>query len=261
MRSYPETRPVLSRLEGDILQVQNGRDRIRYGSGGEVVEHVKLDLSRLRRWGSLYIQSCPFDAYFLQDDIVVCHSPQPRSLPDAWSRYHTIMRTTWDLERLDTLGVFLDESFLREPTYDFVVRSPLAPRGIFRVGGGSVPRLLHARNDRYRIEVWDILTSRLAMVVERQVPGRERTDAEAEALVNTGDVGFYRSQVSFEVNPDDAHWAAIDSVSIAAALFLDELGYMWVRRGPSALDGEHARVREITGPDGMRWTVPAHSGL
>ena len=261
MRSYPETRPVLSRLEGDILQVQNGRDRIRYGSGGEVVEHVKLDLSRLRRWGSLYIQSCPFDAYFLQDDIVVCHSPQPRSLPDAWSRYHTIMRTTWDLERLDTLGVFLDESLLREPTYDFVVRSPLAPRGIFRVGGGSVPRLLHARNDRYRIEVWDILTSRLAMVVERQVPRRERTDAEAEALVNTGDVGFYRSQVSFEVNPDDAHWAAIDSVSIAAALFLDELGYMWVRRGPSALDGEHARVREITGPDGMRWTVPAHSGL
>lgn len=262
MRGYPDTSPVLLKLENDVVQVQNGRDRIRYSSAGEVIEHVKLDFARFRRWGHIYIQYCPFDAYFLQDDIVVCHGPQPEPPPDSWTSQHTIMRTTWDLERLDTLGVFLEESFFREPTHDlFVLRTPLAARGIYRVGGGAEPRLLYARNDNYRIEVWDIATSHLAMVVERQVPRRARTDAETEALVNTGDVSFWRNFASFEVNPDDAHWAAIDSVSIAEALFLDELGYMWVQRGPTALDGEHARTRQVTGPDDMQWTVPAHSGL
>ena len=259
MRSYSDTRPVLSKLEGDIVQVQNGRDRIRYSSGGELIEHARLDLARLRRWGPLYIQYCPFEAYFPQDEIVVCHNPQPEPPPASWTRYQTIMRTTWDLDALDTLGVFLEESLFRAPTHGFVLRSPLAARGLFRVGGGPEPRLLYARNDNYRIEVWDIAASRLATVVERQVPRRARTDAEADAMVNTGDGGFYRD--FFEANPGDAHWAAIDSVSIAEALFLDELGYMWVRRGPSPLDGDDARVREVTGPDDMKWTVPAHSGL
>lgn len=259
MRSYPDARPVLSKLAGDIVQVQDGRDRIRYSSGGELIEHARLDLARLRRWGPFHIQYCPFEAYFLQEDIVVCHSPQPDPLPASWTSYQTIMRTAWDLDALDTLGVFLEESLFRAPTHGFVLRSPLAARGLFRVGGGPEPRLLYARNDNYRIEVWDIAASRLATVVERQVPRRARTDAEADAMVNTGDGGFYRD--FFEANPDDAHWAALDSVSIAEALFLDELGYMWVRRGPTELDGEYARVREVTGPDDMRWTVPAHSGL
>ena len=192
---------------------------------------------------------------------MVCHSPQPEPPPDSWTRQHTIMRTTWDLEGLDTLGVFLERSFFRERTRGLVLRSPLAAQGIFQIGGGREPKLRYARNDAYRIEVWDIPAGRPSMVVERHVPRRARTDEEAEFLVQTGDAGFVRNFVSFEVNPDDAHWAAIDSVSIAEGLFLDELGYMWVRRGPSPLDGEHARVREFTGPDDKEWVIPAPSGL
>ena len=262
MRSYPDTRPVLSRLDGDVVQLQNGLDRIRYSSGGEVIEHVKLDYGRFRRWGRIFIQYCPFDAYFLQDDIVFCHRPQPESPPDSWTIHHTIMRTTWGLDAVDTLGGdFLEESYFRQSRFPIAIRSPLAARGIFGIGGAPQPRLLYARNDEYRIEVWDILAGSLAMVVERQVPRRARTDEEADFLVQSGDVHYARDYVDIAESVDKAHSQAIDSVSLAEALFLDELGYMWVRRGPSGLDGEHARVREITGPDGRQWTVPAPSGL
>ncbi len=261
MRSYPDTRPVLSRLDGDVLQLQNGLDRIRYSSAGEVVEHARLDYSRFRRWGRIFVQYCPFDAYFLNDDIVVCHSPRPEPFPDSWTRQQTIMRTTWDLERLDTLGVFHELILVADRKVGVALRSALGPRGIYGVGGGREPKLLYARNDDYRIEVWDIMTGRNSMVVERQVPRRARTDEETDFLVRTGDWAGLRASVGSDIGPDDPIWEPIDSVSIAEALFLDEFGYMWVRRGPTELDGEYARVREVTGPDDMRWTVPAHSGL
>ena len=163
--------------------------------------------------------------------------------------------------RTTSWSVFLEESYFL-PRGSFVaLRSPLAARGIFGTGGGPEPRLLYARNDEYRIEVWDILAGGLAMVVERQVPRRARTDEEADFLVQSGDIHFVRNYVDIDESLDKAHSQAIDSVSTAQALFLDELGYMWVRRGPSSLDGEHARVREVTGPDGTHWTIPASSGL
>ena len=156
-----------------------------------MIEHVRLDYGRFRRWGRIFIQYCPFDAYFLQDDIVVCHRPQPESPPDSWTIHHTIMRTTWDLDALDTLaGVFLEESYFRLSGVPIAMRSPLAARGIFGIGGGPEPRFVYARNDEYRIEVWDILAGDLAMVVERRVPRRARTDEEADFLVRSGDLYF-----------------------------------------------------------------------
>ena len=269
MRSYPDTRPVLTRLGGDIIQVQNGLDRIRYSSGGEVIEHVKLDYGRFRRWGRIFIQYCPFEVYFVRNEILVCHGMlfEP-PYPDSWDGRHTIMRTTWDLGVLDTLGVFLEASFFRAGPAWVGVRSPLAAQGMFRVATNPEPKLLYARNDSYRIEVWDIPAGNLAMVVERRVPRRARTDEEADYLVRSGDLGMVRLidiemgiAIDFEAELDKAHSAAIDSVSIAEALFLDELGYMWVRRGPSPLDGDHSGMREVTGPDDSQWTIPAHSGL
>ena len=269
MRSYPDTRPVLTKLDGDILQVQNGQDRVRYTPAGDVHEHRKVDYARFRRWGRIFLQYCPFDAYFVQDQIVVCHGMllEP-PYPDSWDGRHTIMRTTWDLDRLDTLGVFLKASFFRAGPAWVGIRSPLAAQGMFRVATTPEPKLLYARNDAYRIEVWDIPAGNLAMVVERRVPRRARTDEEADYLVRSGDLGVVRLigiemgfAIDFEAELDKAHSAAIDSVSIAEALFLDELGYIWVRRGPSALDGEHAGMREVTGPDDTRWTIPALSGL
>lgn len=261
MRSYPDTRPVLSRLDDDILQAQNGLERIRYGSGGDVLEHGRLDYARFLRWGRIFIQYCPFDAYFVRDQIVVCHSPRPDPVPDSWTREHTIMRTTWDLDGLDTLGVFLERNLWAERRVGLAVRSPLGPQGVFHVSGGPEPKLLYARNDAYRIQFWDLKAGSLSMVVERQVPRRARTDEEADFLVRTGDLWSMRNYVDMAASLDRARSTAIDSVSIAEGLLLDELGFTWVRRGPSPLDGDHARQREVTGSDDMHWTISAPSGL
>jgi hypothetical protein len=172
------------------------------------------------------------------------------------------MRTNWDLDGIDTLGVFLSWHYWLERSSGGVAfRSPLGPQGVFHLGGGRVPKLLYTRNDAYRIEVWDIVTGSLSMVVERQVPRRSRTDEEVAYLAQTGDVGLMRDYIAIDVNSDDPNWAAIDSVSIAEGLFLDALGFIWVRRGPSPLDGEHARLGEFTGTDGVQRTTPASSGL
>ena len=268
-RPYPDTHAVLTKLPGDTLQLQNGQDRVRFGPAGELLEHRKVDYARFSRWGQIFLQYCPFEVYFVRDEIVVCHGMQfEPPYPDAWAGRHTIMRTTWDLDRLDTLGVFLDASFFRAGPAWIGVRSPLAAQGMFRVVTSPEPRLLYARNDAYRIEVWDIPAGNLAMVVERRVPRRARSRGEADHLVQNGDLGSVRlianeldMAIDLEAEADKAHAAAIDSVSIAEALFLDELGYIWVRRGPSPLDGEHARVQEVTGHDDTRWTIHAPSGL
>lgn len=262
MRNYPDTRPVLTKLAGDTLQVQNGLDRIRYGSSGEVLEHQKVNFARLRELGDYALYYCPFDTYFLHDEIVVCHTEDPSPPPDSWTSRPTVMRTDWDLDAVDTLGVFLAWHYwLERSSGGIAFRSPLGPQGLFHIGGGRAPKLLHARNDAYRIEVWDLVTGSLAMVVERQVPRRSRTDEEVEYLAQTGDIGLMRDYIDIDVNPENPHWAAIDSVSIAESLFLDELGFIWVRRGPSPLDGEYARLREVTGPDEMQHSIPAPSGL
>ena len=268
-RPYPDTRAVLTKLPGDTLQLQNGQDRVRFGPSGELLEHRKVDYARFRRWGRIFLQYCPFEVYFVRDEIVVCHGMQfEPPFPDSWAGRHTIMRTTWDLDRLDTLGVFLEASFFRAGPPGVAVRSPLAAQGTFRVATSPEPRLLYARNNAYRIEVWDIPAGTLAMVVERRVPRHVRSPEEADHLLQSGDLGTVRLMaiemniaIDLEAEADKAHSAAIDSVSIAEALFLDELGYMWVRRGPSPLDGEHVRVREVTGPDDTRRTIPAPSGL
>ena len=260
-RPYPDTRAVLTKLPGDILQLQNGQDRIRFGPTGEMVEHRKVDYGRFRRWGRLFLQSCPFETYFAGDEIVVCHSPFLDPPPDSWTRRPTIMLTTWDLDRLDTLGLFLERSFFAEWSVGRVIRSPLAAEGIFWVATLPEPKLLYARNDAYRIEAWDLLAGNLAMVVERRMPRRARTNEEADYLARSGDLRSIANYVDIEASLDKVHSAATDSVSLAEALFLDELGYMWVRRGPSPLDGDQARVLEVAGADDTRWTIPAPSGL
>ena len=252
-RPYPDTRAVLTKLPGDTLQLQNGQDRVRFGPAGELIEHRKVDYARFRRWGQIFLQYCPFEVYFAWDEIVVCHGMQfEPPYPDSWAGRHTIMRTSWDLDRLDTLGVFLEASFFRTGADYVAVRSHLAAQGMFRVAANPEPKLLYARNDAYRIEVWDLMSGDLAMVVERRIPRRARSREEADYLVRSGDLDMVRQiatemefAIDFEAEVAKAHSAAIDSVSLAEALFLDELGYMWVRRGPSPLDGEHAGVREV----------------
>ena len=266
-RPYPDTRAVLTKLPGDTLQLQNGQDRIRFDSGGELIEQRRVDYARFRRWGRIFLQYCPFDAYFLHDQIVFCQdawdSP-PGS--DGQTREETIMRTDWSLDRLDTLGTFFQavgasmEMEFQGRRQSFRLHSPLGPRGQFRVGGHDRPLLLYARNDSYRIEVWDIVTGALSMVVKRRAPRRARTGEEATFELQGG-VWLLPGNERTELDPADDRWAALDSVSINEDFHLDELGYLWVRRGPSPSEGDEGMLREFTAPDGMQWETRVSSGL
>lgn len=260
-RPYPDTRGVLTKLPGDTLQLQNGQDRVRYSASGEVLEHRKVDYARFRRWGRIFLQYCPFEPYFLRDQIVVCHSQMPDPMPDVFTREQTIMRTTWDLERLDTLGAFFETAWARdESQWRTPTRSPLGPKGIFRVGGLPRPTFLYARNEAYRIEVWDIATATLSMVVERQAPRRTLTDDEATLRVRWG-IPMMRGADRSWLDPDDDRWSAVDSLSVAEGFLLDELGYLWVRRGPSPAEDDEVMLREVTTPDGEMWEIRVASGL
>lgn len=281
-RPYGDTRAVLTRLPGDTLQLQNGQARVRFSADGDLLEHVKVNYGRFRRWGQIFLQYCPFDAYFLQDAIVFCDTALlSASGSDSPTREQTIMRTDWSLDRLDTLGTFfravrasveMDYSALfAGPEYDLVreqfggrrtrrVTSPLGPRGILRVGVRDRPWLLSARNDRYRIEVWDILTGALSMVVERRAPRRARTEEEATRVLQWG-VVMLPGNDRADLDPSDDRWAALDSVSIAEDFLLDDLGFLWVRRSPSPSEGDEGLTSEFTDYTGEQWTIPRPSGL
>lgn len=281
-RPYPDTRPVLTRLRGDTLQLQNGQDRIRFNSVGELIEQRKVDYARFRRWGQIFLQYCPFAAYFLHDAIVFCEDARESpSGTDSWTSEQTIMRTDWSLDRLDTLGTFFEaagasvemdfSAVLADPKYDLVrehfgvrrnmsVASRFGPKGSFRVGGHDRPRFLYARNDRYRIEVWDIATGKLSMVVERRTPRRAWTEEETAYENQRGlfvPIGTEQPRVDWS----DDRWSPLDSVSIAEDFLLDDLGFLWVRRGPSPAEGDEGMLREFTAPDGVEWAIPSSSGL
>ncbi len=266
-RPYPDTRAVLAKLPGDTLQLQNGQDRIRFGSGGELIEQRKVNYTRFRRWGQIFLQYCPFDAYFLHDAIVFCADAR-QSPPgsDGWTSEQTIMRTDWSLDRLDTLGTFFEKVGASVEMEWFGERrkvrvsSRLGPKGSFRVGGHDRPRFLYARNDRYRIEVWDIRNGTLSMVVERRAPRRARTEEEI-AFENQRGLFVPTGTDQPQLDWSDDRWSALDSVSIAEDFHLDELGYLWVRRGPSPSEGDEGMPREYTTPDGEVWETRGSSGL
>lgn len=282
-RPYDDTRAVLTRLLGDTLQLQNGQARVRFSPGGDLLEHVKVDYTRFRRWGRIFLQYCPFDAYFLQDAIVFCATAWlEASGSDSPTREQTVMRTDWSLDRLDTLGTFfravrasleMDYSVvLAGPEYNDLMRerfggrrthrvsSPLGPKGILRVGVRDRPRLLYARNDRYRIEVWDILTGTLSMVVERRAPRRARTQEETTYALQWG-VFMLPGNDRTDLDPADDRWQALDSLSIAEDFLLDDLGFLWVRRGPSTSEGDEGVTSEFTDYTGREWVFPGPSGL
>ena len=266
-RPYDDTRAVLTRLPGDTLQLQNGQARVRFRSNGDLVEHVKVDYARFRRWGRIFLQYCPFSAYFLQDAIVFCEDPWLEAYgSDSPARGLTIMRTDWSLDRLDTLGTFFQTATASVEMEWFGERqnrripSPLGPKGNFRVGVRDRAWLLYARTDRYRIEKWDIPTGALSMVVERRAPRRARTDEEAAYTLQRG-VFMPFGDDRTELDPSDDRWSALDSLSIAGDFLLDDLGFLWVRRGPSPSEGDEGLTSELTDFTGRQWTIPRPSGL
>ena len=252
MRARQDHRAHLRRLAGDTLQVANGLDRIRFGPGGELIAHDRVDFARLQELGRYYVGSCPFGGgAFFGREIVVCHGN--RISPEAGHRWGTsqvtVMRIPWTLDRVDTIGTFFRADLWEAgislpslPSFREQMRSPLGPEGMLRAGGGGRPRLLYARNDSYRIEVRNLLDGTLSMVVERRTPRRARTEAEVFVAVRWG---MFPEPFRSEMSLTDDRWSVADSLSIAEDFFLDDAGFLWVRRSPAGDDR------------GIRWDVPA----
>ena len=251
MRTQQDQWPLLQRLAGDTLEVDNGWQRIRFGPGGEFLDHRRLDFARLRRLGSLNVGRCPEGRSYFKELIVICEvSSRSQQSGSRWESSHTmVMQIPWTLDRVDTVGTFFRhekwETSLPPPYPSGLAYSPpapLGPKGRLWLGGRQQPRLLYARNDAYRIEVWDLLDATLSMVVERRTPRKARTEAEVFVAVQSG---LLFSEHRSEANLNDRRWPVVDSLSIAESFFLDDQGFLWVRRLPADDD------------EGRRWEVPA----
>ena len=229
MGTQQDQRPRLQRQAGDTLEVDNGWQRIRFGPGGELLDHRRVDFARLRELGSYYVGRCPEGRSYFKELIVICQrgdrSPQPGR---RWeSRHTTVMQIPWTLDRVDTVGTFFrNEKWETSvplplpPPFDertSLLVAPLGPEGRLWIGGRQKPKLLYARNDAYRIEVWDLLDATLSMVVERRTPRRARTEAEVFVAVWRGLFQLRepdRSELSLTTHPGPV----VDSLSIAERL-------------------------------------------
>lgn len=255
MRTQQDQRPLLQRHVGDTIEVDVGWERIRFGSGGELVDHRRLDFARLHReLGRYYVGSCPPEgrSYF-EELIVICDvSEGPPQPGRRWETHHmTVIRIPWTLDRVDTVG-----TFFRNERWEATVPlrfsagrpslwpAPLGPRGRLWIGGRQHPRLLYARNDAYRIEIWDLQDATLSMVVERRTPRRARTEAEVFVAVWQGLFQLRKPDRS-ELSLTNGRQPVVDSLSIAESFFLYDQGFLWVRRLPVGDD------------QGRRWEVPA----
>ena len=99
----------------------------------------------------------------------------------------------------------------------------LGLNGRLWIGGRQQPRLLYARNDAYRIEVWDLLDATLSMVVERRTPRKARTEADIFVAVWQG-LLMRREPDRSELSLTNGRQPVVDSLSIAESFFLDDRG-------------------------------------
>ena len=161
------------------------------------------------------------------------------------------------MDRADTIGTFFLGDGWMEANPRRLVRSPLGPRGRVWISGPD-PKLLHSRNDVYRIEVRDYPTGGLSMIVGRR--GAPRTALTAFQIELALRWGPNHPDVRARLRADDDRFSVPDSLAIARHHFFDALGYLWVLRAPAGDDD--GVLIEVTGPDGsLMGTMRTHSGL
>ena len=259
MKAYADAYPQLLRLAGDTLQVQNGWDRIRFDPAGELVAHETLGVGGLRSLGPYHLYACPFGLYFAHDQVLACDDDErPPGSAETWASHVTVVRTTWALDRLDTLATFFETDWGRvDNPWRSLTPSPFGRNGLFRVSGEPRPTLLYATTDAYRIEAWDIANAALSLVVERRTARRARSERETNYASKPGPLYPFTEGM----NPRDKRWSPVDSLSIARDFRQDALGYLWVRRAPSPAEGDEGVPLESVNADGTRFVLMLSSGL
>lgn len=224
----------LLRLPDDTLMVISGNYWITFDPDGKLVDHrMEPEEDGCRR---LRIPA-------IGDRYLTCGRTRSDGVPGPWTRENTIVRIAQD--RVDSLGpFFMGDGWQSRSTW---IRSPLGPKGKVRFAPGE-PTLLYARDDAYRIEFWDLAAGRLSMVVERLTPRVARSEADILLELRWG---INDPAVRPTLRADDDRLSVADSLSIVNNFFLDELGFLWVRRSPAPGEGDEGIPREWFTPDSM----------
>ena len=218
----------LLRLKGDTLLVISEPTWITFDPDGQLVDHRHEP----RRGGCQKIPEA-------SERYLECRNTRGDGVPGPRIRESIIVRT--GLDQVDSLGPFFRSDGWRN--HSGHIWSPLGPKGTLKFARNE-PTLLYARDDEYRIEFWDLAAGNLSMVVERLTARRARTEVEIAVA------GPWTPDGPVPLDIHSNRLSVADSLSIVADFFLDELGFLWVRREPSPSEGDIGVPQEVFTPDG-----------
>jgi hypothetical protein len=237
----------LMRLKDDHLQVEDELARVIFDADGQLVTHSVLEWARIVDAGTFSSECRPVPK-FLDNHVLLaaCDSDvsEVREM-GPWRMETALVRTTWSLDRFDTIGVFLREDAWAVPASTGTVYMPgiMAETGIMAVGGHP-PRLVFSRTLDYRLEVFDLVAPipERIRIIERSDSARLRAPSRAELddAWTSWDARAERSHLLFGNRRDlDAVRRQIvppDSISVASGVFVDDLNVIWVNHRAEPLD-------------------------
>lgn len=266
----------LEKLPGDILQVQDGVARIRYGLDGSVVAHEQLAVADLLEFGQYYAWECPLPS-FVGDHVLACSGSGfdamqfPREA-GPWRGEAELALLPWSLDSIAGLGTFLvEEAWALRPEQPLVIPEgivvtggsglelafpPISRKGIFAMGGW--PRKLAVADS------WGDFVHAFDLAADGALPGvtipirnvrrPPTTDELAAAWEAASDRGMSRNSPAYLRE----HLPAPDSIPNVDDLLVDDEGMVWVglyRGDPSAPRLYH--VYDAEGRFLARVTMPA----
>ena len=243
--SYPS---VLERLPGEILQVVDRLQRVRFASDGGLDSEETLDWGRVTGLGSYTVECGAGLPLFYRDVVMVCPRTSNDDLPDEGlhRRLDPVVVVPWDLSTADTLGGLLgleQYALQHRGRRSFAIHS-LYSRGLFALDPEG-ERLYLGETGRYEIRVWS-LDGRFERIIRRPGTTRPPTPEEVEE-------GYERAAVF--IFPDRGNIDAVrghiqlpDSVPPIQSIAVDAEGYLWV--GTRSLGPAHPNRFEVFAPDG-----------
>ena len=265
----------LEKLPGDILQVQDGVARIRYGPDGSVIADEQLPVAELSRFGQYYAWECPLPS-FVGDRVLACAGGgfDARRIPreaGPWRGEAELALLPWSLDSIAALGTFLmEEAWALRPEQPLVL-----PEGIALVGGGSMLGLAFPPMSRKGLfalggwprklvvaDSWRDSVHPFGLAADGALPGvsipirNVRRPPTADELAAAWEAASARSRNSPEYLRE--HLSAPDSIPNVDDLLVDDEGMMWVgsyQADPSAPRLYH--VYDSEGPFLARVTMPA----
>ncbi len=265
----------LEKLPGDILQVQDGVARIRYGPDGSVVSHEQLAAANLLEFGQYHAWDCPLPS-FVGDRVLACagsgfdaaNSPREAG---PWRGETELALLPWNLDSIAALGTFLvEEAWALRSEQPLVLPEeitvvgrvsglglafpPMSRKGFFAMGGW--PRKLAVADSRGDfVHVFGLAPD--GALPGETIPIRNvRRPPTADELAAAWETASARSRDSPEYLRE--HLPAPDSIPNVDDLLLDDEGMVWVgsyRGDPSAPRLYH--VYDSEGPFLARVTMPA----